>query len=124
MGLDLKPMETHEFAGSNVAAITFAGKLQTPDYRKFFPEIERLMEEHGKTRIFLQLVDFRGWSASALWEDVKFDVRHFDDIERLAVVGDHKWQKGMPSFAKPFTKAEVRDFDRGQIDAARSWIRS
>jgi len=124
MGLDLKAMETNEFTGSKVAAITFTGKLQKADYHRFIPEIDRLIEERGKIRIFLQLVDFRGWSAGALWEDVKFDVRHFDDIERLAVVGEHQWEEGLTHFAKPFTKAEIRYFDRRKIDEARKWIRS
>jgi len=33
--------------------------------------------------------DFQGWDAGALLEDVKFDVKHFSDIEWLAFVGDN-----------------------------------
>jgi hypothetical protein len=43
-----------------------------------------------------------------LWEDIKFSVKHFADIERLAMVGDKKWQRGMAAFCKPFTKATIR----------------
>ena len=39
--------------------------------------------------------DFHGWDAGALWEDIKFDLKHFSDIERVAMVGEKKWQKGM-----------------------------
>ena len=45
------------------------------------------------------------------------------DIERLAIVGESKWQQGMAAFCKPFTKATVRYFDHCQIDEARQWVR-
>ncbi len=31
---------------------------------------ERLIGEHGKIRILLEMHDFHGWEAGALWEDV------------------------------------------------------
>ena len=66
--------------------------------------------------------DFHGWTAGALWEDIKFDVRHFRDIERLALVGEKKWEKGMAVFCKPFTTAKVRYFERAKADEARAWL--
>jgi len=30
------------------------------------------------------MTGFHGWDAGALWEDIKFDIKHFGDIERLA----------------------------------------
>ena len=61
-------------------------------------------------------------SAKALSEDVKFDLRHFSGIERLALIGDRKWEKGMAAFCKPFTTAEVRYSDHDRGDEARRWI--
>ena len=40
------------------------------------------------------MTGFQGWDAGAAWEDLKFDLKHFGDIERLAMVGDKKWQHG------------------------------
>jgi phosphoketolase len=42
-----------------------------------------------------ELTGFHGWEAGALWDEIKLDIRHFADIERLAVVGDKKWEHGM-----------------------------
>ena len=56
--------------------------------------------------MFVVMHDFHGWTASAAWEDTKFGVRHFHDIERLAMVGETKWQHGMAIFCKPFTTAQ------------------
>ena len=74
------------------------------------PEFERLVRKHGKLCVLFDMTGFHGWEAAALWEDIKFDIKHFADIERLAMVGEKKWQQGMATFCKPFTKATIRYF--------------
>ncbi|NIR52314.1 STAS/SEC14 domain-containing protein [candidate division KSB1 bacterium] len=123
MAIELKAIEIEEQAGGKVVEVGVTGKLATEDYEMFVPEIERLIQEHGKIRILLKLIDFHGWTAGALWEDIKFDVKHFNDIERLAVVGDSKWEQGMTVFCKPFTTADIRYFDRSKLEEAQQWIR-
>ncbi len=58
----------------------------------------------------------------AAWEDVKFDLHHFADIERLALIGENRWEAGMAVFCKPFTAAKVRYFDDSKADEAAAWI--
>jgi hypothetical protein len=57
-----------------------------------------------------------------LWEDTKFATHHFRDIERLALVGEKKWQHGMAVFCQPFTAATVRYFDHAGMNEAREWV--
>ena len=104
--------------------VRVSGKLDKQDYEQFVPEVEGLVERHGKIRVLLETHDFHGWEAGALWEDIKFNVKHFNDIERLAVVGEKKWEKGMTTFCKPFTTAKVRFFEHDQADEALAWIDS
>jgi hypothetical protein len=104
-----------------------SGRITRDDYGHFLPEVERLIQEHGKIRILLDMHDFHGWTTGALWEDLKFDVRHFRDIERVAMLGESAWEKGMSAFCKPFTTAAIRYFDRdqpGQPEAARAWLQA
>jgi hypothetical protein len=86
--------------------------------------MEERLKQHGKLRILFVMHDFHGWDAGALWEDVKFDLRHFRDIERLAVVGEAGWEKGMAAFCRPFTTASIRYFDQSEIDKAREWVQA
>ena len=58
----------------------------------------------------------------SLWEEVKFDVKHFNDIERVAIVGETTWEKWMAMFCKPFTTAKIRYFPVEQAAEARTWI--
>jgi len=115
-------IELQSDADGKVLSVKMSGKLSTEDYERFVPEVEGLIKKHGKIRILLQMHDFHGWSVGALWEDIKFDIKHFSDIERLAMVGDRKWEAGMAAFCKPFTTAKVRYFDVSDMDQARQWI--
>jgi len=51
-----------------------------------------------------------------------FDLKHRKDIERLAIVGESKWEAGMAVFCKPFTAAKIQYVDRAKLDEATAWI--
>ena len=106
-----------ESAGGRVLELQVSGKLTHEDYKQFVPEFERLVKEQGKIRILFEMTDFHGWEFAALWDDIKFDARHFSHIERLAMVGDKAWEKGMSKFCQPFTTAKIRYFDHSAIHA-------
>jgi len=116
------PIQLNEEGGGKVLAVHVSGKLAKADYAEFVPEFDRLVKAHGKLRVQFDMTDFHGWTAGALWEDTKFALHHFSDIERLAVVGEKKWQEGMATFCKPFTKATVRYFDHAAVAEARKWL--
>ncbi len=102
--------------------VHLTGKLVKEDYSHFVPAVESRLKSNGKIRMLVEMHDFHGWTGSALWEDVKFDVKHFNDIERIAMVGESKWQHGMAVFCKPFTSAKLQYFDHAHMDAARRWL--
>lgn len=116
-------IELNEEAGGKLLIISVTGKLIREDYKFLIPKVEELILKSGKIRVVFEMRDFHGWDAGALWEDIKFDIRHFSDIESLALVGDKKWEKGMSIFCKPFTKAQIKYFDLTEIYKAYEWIR-
>ena len=105
-----------------ILVVHVSGRLTREDYRQFVPELEKSVEQHEKIRILFEMEDFHGWKASALWEDVKLGFKHWSDIERVAMVGDKAWEKGMSVFCKPFTRAKIQYFDLAEIDQAREWV--
>jgi hypothetical protein len=115
-------LQLSEENGGKVVVVHVSGKLVKADYEHFVPEIERLIRQHRKLRMLFDMTDFHGWEASAAWEDFKFGIEHFADIERLAMVGETKWQHGMATFCKPFTKAKIRYFGRADAVMARKWL--
>lgn len=112
-----------EEAGGKLLSLNISGKLSKEDYEQFVPKVEDLIKQHGKIRVLMLMNDFHGWELGALWEDLKFDAKHFRDIERLAMVGDTKWEAGMAVFCKPFTTAKIKYFDVSKAADAGEWIR-
>lgn len=117
-------VQLQEKQDGKVLEVRVSGKLTAQDYETFTPQVERLIDRHGKIRMLFDMHDFHGWDASALWEDIKFGLGHFRDIERLALVGENKWQAGMAAFCKPFTAAEIRYFERSDAAKADAWIQA
>jgi hypothetical protein len=109
-------------AEGRILEINVNGKLKQEDYASFIVEAEQRMRQYGRIRLLIEMHDFHGWEAGALWEDVKFDVKHFNDIERIAVVGETTWHEWITMLFRPFTAAEIQYFKPDQTDQARAWI--
>ncbi len=107
-----------------IIEVQITGKLSGEDYKYFVPDLEEVVKQHGKMRILFVMHEFHGWEPRALWEDIKFDFKHHKDIERLAIVGETKWQEGMSRFCKPFTSAKIKYFDQAQLEEARAWVQA
>ena len=117
------PVTIEAQAGGKILVVHATGKLHADDYATFVPQVEQLIAQHGKIRIIFDLHDFHGWSPDALWQDIKFDARHFADIERLAIVGESAWERAIAAACRPFSLAKIRYFDRSEISEANDWIR-
>lgn len=115
-------IQLNEENNGKLLCVHVSGKLIKDDYADLVPAFERLVQQHGKLRVLFDMIGFHGWEVSAAWEDTKFAIQHFSDIDRLAMVGDREWQHGMAIFCKPFTRAQVRYFDHAKVTEARKWL--
>ncbi len=115
-------VKVSEEKDGKILEIQASGRLSEEDYKQFLPEVERLIKKHGKISILFEMSEFHGWEAAALWEDIKFDCRHFADIDRLAMIGEKRWQEWMARFCRPFTTAKIRYFEHSDSDKARLWV--
>ena len=106
----------------NYMTIRASGKLNAGDYKIFVPEFERIAPHDHKLRMLFDMTGLEGWDPAAAWEDLKFDVKHFNDIERLAIIGDKPWQHGVTAVFAPFIKAKTRYFDPGHAAEAGPWL--
>lgn len=116
------PVNLIQKKDGKILEVHVSGKLVREDYRRFVPMFEQLLQSHGKLRLLFEMSDFHGWDVEALWDDLKFDVKHFNDIERVAMVGERKWQQWMAAFCQPFTAAKVRYFDKADALQAAAWL--
>lgn len=105
-----------------VYEVEVTDKLHKIDYEVFLPLLRSGISTHGKIRLLLHMKDFHGWDAGAFWEDLKFGIRDFNHFDRIAMVGDKKWEKAMAIVCKPFVTGTVKYFDKSEIKEARDWL--
>lgn len=116
-------MITIEHDRDNYLVCRVSGRLTEADYEAAVPEIENaLVLRDEPLRMMILLEDFRGWDIGALWEDLKFDVRHASDFGRIAVLGDSKLEEWGTRLTMPFLGSEVRYFGLEDRPAARAWL--
>ena len=109
----------------DILAFRLSGKLSDADYQIFVPAVEQALAAVGKPiSLLAKFDDFHGWDLHAAWDDLKFGVRHYSDLDRIALVGDTRREKRMARLARPFTKASVRYFDANTEEAAWLWLRT
>lgn len=96
------------------------GKLDDRDYAELVPELEEALERRGRLRVLILLRDFEGWTRRALGDELRFDLRHRDDFDRTAIVGEGTLEKWATRLSAPFFSGEVRFFERE--GDARAWL--
>jgi hypothetical protein len=106
-----------------IVGFRLSGKLHDEDYRSFVPAIDAVVASEGKVRLFAQFEDFHGWDLRAAWDDLKFGLTHYSAFDRIAMVGDRKWEAWLATLCKPFTNAKVKYFNASEVDAAWTWLR-
>lgn len=110
-------------ADDNTIAIRASGKLTHKDYKLFLPLLEEQIATLDKVSILFELDDFSGWELDAAKDDLKFGMKHFNDFERIAIVGDKSWEHWMAVIANPFLSGEIHYFNRENLQDAWDWLR-
>lgn len=106
----------------NIIYTVATHQLDDEDYQKIIPAIKEKVKKYTMVRWYFEMHDFEGWSLGALWEDLKLDFQNRNNFEKIAMVGSKKWEEKLTDLMKPFTDADIRFFDLGQKEEARTWI--
>jgi hypothetical protein len=110
-------------SSGKVIGLKVSGKLIHADYQKFVPIMERLIQEHGSLRCYIEVTGLPMPTPHALWDELTFDVKHCREIERCAIVSDKSWVKRMAKASGVlFRKAEIRCFDLSESEKAWGWL--
>jgi len=109
-----------------VYRVTLSGLLTWAEFQAFLTQTEaENIFASGKVRVLIQLADFAGWEPGEQWGDIGFFLKHDQDIEKIAVVGDLRWRDeiGIFLFADS-RRAEVGFFPESDLEPARRWLMS
>ena len=118
-----KEINLEEKEGLQIVSLKFNDVLDKEDYELFVPQLENLFRHaDAKVRLLIELEEFKGLTPGAAWEEVKFSFKHFNDIDRIAVLGENRKEKIITELTKPFTGAKIRFFHTAEIDEAKKWL--
>lgn len=108
----------------DLIAIKVDGRIVKNDYDKITPLIEKTVRDYGKIKLYIQIESIDGIEPSAFVADVKTYIKHFKDINKIAVVGENAWQKMWSGLANPFVSGTIKYFSHVDVAKARNWILS
>ena len=74
-----------------------AGKLTHADYQAFTP-------------LLVDVTAFSGWELRAAWDDFKIGLKHGNEFEKIAIVGNKDWQALMATVGDWFIGGEANYF--------------
>ena len=110
--------------GQKALELDVHGMIDDDDVERFVPRAEERIAERGQIGILLNLTDFEGYTASGFWKALRFDVKHYGDVARFALVARQPTKDWVASLSRPFTAADVKFFTADDIDLARSWVQT
>lgn len=114
-------IEVMDLTRENIIATRTHDKLTVDDYKVVQPMVREIVDRGQKIRWYFDIEDFGGWDADAIWEEARSDIRYPHDFEKIAIVGNHKWERLADALTE-FTPAEVRYFDSAEREQAKQWI--
>jgi hypothetical protein len=107
----------------NLRVLQISGVLRKAELDAALEAEARTWKPATRVKVLAILEDFKGWERGADWGDITFMVGHDDQIEKMVIVGDAKWESEALMFAgKGFRKAEVKFFPTNQVKLARAWL--
>lgn len=103
--------------------IAIIGKMDIADYDRLNTLIEEQAAKYGKARIMLEIVTSSGFSGKALMEDLKTSVKQYNNVERMAIIGDQSWLKTTVRLSDLLTPGlELSAFGTTERKRAISWL--
>ena len=106
-----------------VCVLRANGLLKRAEFGASQTALAHQIDEGAKPRVLAILENFEGWERGADWNDLEFLFSHSNEIEKIAIVGDPRWEPEALAFAGAgFRRAPVKFFSSGQEAQARTWL--
>ncbi len=95
----------------HIVGFKVSGDVTRDDYAALTPAVADAVDRYGSVRMLLDLTGFHWEKVSAWGSDLRFGREFHDRIDRMAIVGDKRWEKHLASLCAPFYAKEARYFD-------------
>jgi SpoIIAA-like len=114
---------TIEGEEGNLRVLRIRGLLRKSEWDAVLPTEVRQWGPTTRVKVLVILEDFKGWERGADWGDITFFDTYGDQIDKIAIVADAKWEAEILAFAGAgFRRAPVKFFPMSQLTSARAWL--
>ena len=99
------------------------GRLTSAELQALQQATAPIIQSKGQVRLLILVEDFQGWERGAAWEDFSFQEENDSHIERMALVGDKKWEELAAAFiGKGLREFPIEHFGPSEAGEALRWL--
>ena len=100
------------------------GKLTHEDYKVINPLIDSALDgvKDPKVTVFFDGSELEGWELRAAWDDFRLGLKHGNEFDKIAILGNKRWLEYSSKIASWFVSGEVKYFD--DSTTALEWLRA
>ncbi|MCL6284801.1 STAS/SEC14 domain-containing protein [Ruegeria sp. 2012CJ41-6] len=111
--------------GGPCLQVKLMGKLDPEVIANAEKDLDAQIRARDGFRLLLDLSEFDGWQGlSAMVAHFSLVREHAATPERVAVVGDHAWQRAAQHLMGRFLNADSHFFDVSDIEGAKAWLKA
>jgi hypothetical protein len=98
------------------------GKLTHNDYQIITPLIDSALAEVSSpnVKVLIDGTELEGWELRAAWDDFKLGLKHGNEFNKIAIVGNKRWQEILSKLGNWFISGEVQYFENEH--EALAWL--
>jgi hypothetical protein len=106
-----------------ILTMTVSGKLTQTELTQAQQSLADIIRAQGKVRILVLAGDFAGWESGGEWNDFSFQEEFDPCIEKMAIVGDTRWEDLALIFvAKGLRSFPIEYFALSELSSAQAWL--
>lgn len=118
--------EILDLPDTNIAALRLSDTLTEEDYEDVESYLGHMFEAHTTARVLLELDDVSGWEPEEKWQNLTFDLRQLEDVDKVAIVGeaaDDFHETLTDKLDVLFGPSQVKYYPDADREEALEWLR-
>ena len=117
-----------DFKEEHVAGFRWEGEFDEKGFKQSLVEFLPVLQTRSRLNVYFEIVSLTEVEAKAIWNEVKFDVQNFKDlqkkIEKVALVTDMSWIRTMAEASSSIIPGiRLKSFKFDEAEAAKAWIK-
>lgn len=109
----------------SVVHVRIRDVMRATDQKMLESVAVELIEKGNKVRVLAVMENFKGWEKGGAGSDLGFMLEHYDDIVKMAIVGDERWKEETFLYVgKGLRSTEIEFFPPSALKKAEEWVKA